>query len=134
MPQVQVIFFKRADNKVPMKDWLDDLKAKDRRKCLERIERLRNQGHELSRPFAAYLRDDIYELRAKSGNVNYRMLYFFQERRAVVISHGLIKKTQKVSPKQIDGAIERKAEFERNPGLHTFEWESYNGRKEETQF
>lgn len=123
MPQVQVIFFKRAVDKVPMKDWLDDLKAKDRRKCLERIERLRNQGHELARPFAAYLRDDIYELRVKSGNVNYRMLYFFQEKRAVVISHGLIKKTQNVSPTEIDRAIERKAEFERDPGRHTFEWE-----------
>ncbi len=70
MPEVQVIFFKRADGKVPLKDWLDDLAAKDRRKCLERIERLRSQGHELDRPFAAYLRDDIYELRVKSGNVN----------------------------------------------------------------
>jgi phage-related protein len=123
MPEVQVIFFKRADDKVPMKDWLDDLKAKDRRKCLERIERLRDQGHELNRPFAAYLKDDIYELRVKRGNVNYRMLYFFYEGRAVVISHGLIKKAQKVPPKEIDRATKRKAEFERDPNLHTFEWE-----------
>jgi len=123
LPEVQVIFFKRADDKVPMKDWLDDLEAKDRRKCLERIERLRNQGHELNRPFAAYLRDDIHELRVKRGNVNYRMLYFFYEGRAVVISHGRTKKTQKVPPKEIDRAMQRKAEFESDPILHTFEWE-----------
>jgi len=84
---------------------------------------LRNQGHELNRPLAAYLRDDIYELRVKSGNVNYRILYFFHERRAVVISHGLIKKIHKAPPKEIDRAIERKAEFERDPALHTFEGE-----------
>lgn len=123
MPEVQVIFFKRADDKVPMKDWLDDLEAKDRRKCLERIERLRNQGHELNRPFAAYLKDDIYELRVKRGKVNYRMLYFFYEGSVVVISHGLTKKTQKVPPGEIDRAIERKVEFKRDPVLHTFEWE-----------
>jgi len=123
LPEVQVIFFKRADDKVPMKDWLDGLEAKDRRKCLERIERLRNQGHELDRPFAAYLRDDIYELRVKHGKVNYRMLYFFHGRRAVVISHGLSKKAQKTPPKEIDRAMDRKAEFESEPTLHTFEWE-----------
>jgi phage-related protein len=123
MPDVQVIFFRRADRRVPMKDRLDDLKAKDRRKCLERIERLRNEGHALNRPFAAYLKDDIYELRVKHGTISYRMLYFFYERRAVVISHGLVKKTQRIVPKEIDRAVERKTEFERNPNLHTFEWE-----------
>ncbi len=123
MPEVQVIFFKKADGKVPMIDWLDDLEAKDKRKCLERIERLRNQEYELNRPFAAYLRDDIYELRVKRGNVNHRMLYFFHEGRAVVISRGLIKKTQKVPPREIDRAMERKAEFERDSILHTFVWE-----------
>ena len=123
MPEVQVIFFKRADDRVPIKDWLDDLAAKDRRKCLERIERLRNQGHELDRPFAAYLEAGVHELRVKRGKVNYRMLYFFYEGNAVVISHGLTKKTQKVPPGEISRAIQRKVEFERDPLLHTFEWE-----------
>jgi phage-related protein len=123
LSKVQVIFFKRSDDTVPMKDWLDNLQAKDRRKCLERIERLRNQGHELNRPFAAYLKDDIYELRVKCGNVNYRMLYFFYERSAVVIFHGLVKKTQRVPSQDIDRALERKAEFKRDPDLHTFEQE-----------
>ena len=123
MPEVQVVFFRRTDEKVPIKDWLDDLTKKDRRKCLERIERLREQGHELDRPFAAYLRDGIHELRVKSGNVNYRMLYFFHKGRAVVITHGLVKKTEKVPPKEIERAVERKLEFEEDPQPHTFQWE-----------
>lgn len=123
MPQVQVVFFKRSDERVPIKDWLDELTKKDRRKCLERIQRLREQGHELERPFAAYLKDGIYELRVKSGKVNYRMLYFFYEGRAIVISHGLVKKTQKVPPKEIERAVARKLEFEEYPELHAFVWE-----------
>jgi phage-related protein len=122
MPEVEVIFFKQ-DNKIPMKEWLDGLEKKARRKCLERIERLRNHGHKLDRPFSSYLRDDVYELRVKSGSVNYRMFYFFHKRHAVVLSHGLTKKTQKVPPKEIDTALQRKREFERNPNLCTFEWE-----------
>jgi phage-related protein len=124
MPEVQVIFFQSSDEKVPINDWLDGLTKKDRRKCLERVERLRQQGHELDRPFAAYLRDGIYELRVKSGNVNYRMVYFFHEGRAVVITHGLAKKTQKVPPKEIDRAVARKLEFEEDPKPHTFLWEA----------
>jgi phage-related protein len=124
MPQVQVLFFKSSDEKIPIKDWLDDLRTNDRRKCLERIERLREAGHQLDRPFAAYLTDGIYELRAKSGNVNYRMLSFFHKGRAVVVTHGLVKKTQKVSPKEIDRAVARKIEFEADPEPHTFPWEA----------
>lgn len=123
MPQVQVVFFKKSDKRVPIKDWLDELTKKDRRKCLERIERLREQGHELDRPFAAYLEDGIYELRVKSGKVNYRMLYFFHGGRAVVITHGLVKKTQKVPLKEIERAVERKLEFEESPEPHAFLWE-----------
>lgn len=124
MQEVQVVFFRRSDEKVPIKDWLDDLTKKDRRKCLERVERLREEGHELDRPFAAYLKDGIYELRVKSGNLNYRMLYFFHEGRAVVITHGLIKKTRKVPLKEIERAVERKIEFEEHPEPHTFLWEA----------
>jgi phage-related protein len=123
MAAVQIVFFRQAHDKIPIKDWLDDLTAKDRRKCLERLERLRNRGHELDRPLAAYLRDGIYELRVKSGNINYRLLYFFRQGVEVVISHGLVKKTQKVPEKEIDRAVERKEKFEGDPELHTFEWE-----------
>lgn len=123
MPEVQVLFFKKTDGKVPIRDWLDDLTKKDRRKCLERVDRLRERGHELDRPFAAYLKDCIHELRVKSGNVNYRMLYFFHEGRAVVITHGLLKKTEKIPPREIERAVQRKLEFEKNPEVHTFQWE-----------
>jgi phage-related protein len=124
MPEVQVIFYKRTDGKVPINEWLENLTKKVRRKCLERVERLKEQGHELDRPFAAYLRDGIHELRVKSGTVNYRMLYFFHAGRAVVISHGLIKKTQKVPVNEIERAVERRRRFEEAPGSHTFPWET----------
>ena len=51
--------------------------------------------------------------------VNYRMLYFFQGRTAVVISHGLVKE-RVVPPKEIERAIERKEKFERNPDKHSY--------------
>jgi phage-related protein len=51
-----------------------------------RLDRLEELGHELRRPEVAYLRDGIYEVRAKHGGVSYRMLYFFHGRTAAVVS------------------------------------------------
>ena len=92
---------------------------KAQNKCMVRIERLGEMGHELRRPEADFLRDGIYELRVALYGVQYRMLYFFSEDRAV-ISHGLIKKGSEVPPKQIDVALERKGRFASSPIKHTY--------------
>ena len=51
----------------PVVEWLEELPAKALQggKCLARLERLEQLGHELRRPEADYLRDDIYELRGQ---------------------------------------------------------------------
>jgi phage-related protein len=76
-------------------------------------------GHELRRPEADFLRDGIYELRATLQSVNYRVLYFFHGREAVILSHGLVKE-RAVPPLEIERAIMRKRRFEANPRLHTY--------------
>ncbi len=119
MPRIELVFFKEDDGTVPLVEWLDGLSAKAQNKCLARLKRLREFGHELRRPIADYLRDDIYELRVGLEGINYRMLYFFHGRRATVVSHGLTKE-RRVPPMEIDKAVERKKEFERDPASHTF--------------
>ncbi len=93
------------------------LPATVQNKCLERIERLEALGHELRRPHADLLRDGIHELRVRSGRVQYRMLYFFHDRRAV-ISHGC-RKERIVPGVQVDRAIANRREFARDPERHT---------------
>ena len=86
MPETEVILFSEDDGSVPLLAWLDKLPAKAQDKCIVKIERLAAMGHELRRPEADYLRDGIYELRVSLQSVRYRILYFFQEKNAV-ISH-----------------------------------------------
>ena len=69
---------------------------------------------------ADYLRDGIHELRAKHLGVNYRILYFFFAREAVVVSHGVVKQRASVSPKEIERAMRRKRLFEGDPERHTY--------------
>jgi hypothetical protein len=62
MPATEVVLFAEDDGTSPLLEWLDGLTTKAQQKCIVRIERLAEMGHELCRPEADYLRDDIHEL------------------------------------------------------------------------
>lgn len=70
MPRTRVVFYREEGGSVPVLEWFATLPAKAQAKCLERIQFLAAVGHEARRPHADYLRDGIYELRAKWGTVN----------------------------------------------------------------
>lgn len=106
------------DGSASLLDWLDVLPEKVQDKCIVRIERLSEQGHELRRPEADFLRDSIYELRIRHLRVNYRILYFFHQQQAV-LSHGITKEST-IHGGEIDLAVRRNREFEQDPEKHTY--------------
>jgi phage-related protein len=120
MPTTRVVFYRDADGSIPVIDWLDKLPKKARDKCLLRLQRLRQLGHELRRPEADFLRDGIYELRVGMSGMNYRMLYFFHQNIAAVVSNGLVKERE-VPPIEIERALLRKRLFNTNPSKFTAE-------------
>ncbi len=120
MPETIVYFYKDSDGRVPVLDWLKEIRRKDRRAyalCNKAIGLLEMLGHELRRPRADYLREGIYELRVRCGNVQYRLLYFFDGKEAVVLAHGLTKE-KTVPPADIERAIARKQIYKQNPQDH----------------
>ncbi len=118
MPRTVVILYREEDGSCPFLEWLDDQSVKAQAKCLLRVERLRELGHELRRPEADLLRDGIYELRASVQGIHYRILYFFHGAVAAIVSHGIVKEDA-VPPKEIERAIQRKKRFEANPAKHS---------------
>ena len=147
MPRTDVVFFRDDDGSVPVLEWLDGLSLKARLKCLVRLERLRELGHELRRPEADLLRDDIHELRISLNHVQYRILYAFHtgtqsvraaepktikkgstrkgrieeptaHRTIAVVAHGITKEG-KVPDEEIDRALVRMRKFATDPGRHT---------------
>jgi hypothetical protein len=99
----QILYFQEEDATVPMVRWLDELHSKARQKCLARLERLEATGHELRRPEADYLRDDIYEIGASHQGVHWETMI------AAV-----------PWPREIDLAIRRKGQFEASPKRHAY--------------
>jgi len=122
MPITRVIFFQDEAGRAPVLDWLQDLQeenAKAWANCRAKIVLLSQVGHELRRPAADFLRDGIYELRAKQGHVQYRILYFFHGRNVAVLSHSLTKEDS-VPAVEIERALKRKRLFEQDAEKHTY--------------
>ncbi len=122
MPAIKVLFFQELDGRSPVLDWLRELRRTDPTafaKCAAAIDRLRELGYELRRPTADFLRDGIYELRARKGHVNYRLLYFFHGRGVAVLAHTLTKEAV-ISESDFARALNRKRAFEEDPESHTY--------------
>lgn len=130
MPETEIYLYRSSRGEVPFQDWLDELEETEPRayeKCLERVLSLARDGNQLRRPVADYLRDGIYELRARVGNVHYRPLYFFCGKGKAVISHGTNKTAAKVDSNEIEIAILRHKEVQKDFKKHTAEWEIDDG-------
>ena len=120
MPRTRVVFYQDSTGRIPVLEWLDSLPPKIQDKCVVKIERLRELGHELRRPEADLLRNGIYELRIGREGMNYRILYFFHGRAAAVLAHSIVKERE-LPEADIERALDRKRLFERNPAVHTYQ-------------
>lgn len=118
MAKTKIIIYQDFEGTIPLLEWLDSIPKKARIKCIEKIERLANYGHTLRRPDCDYLADGIYELRARAGNVNYRIFYAFAGKQIVLLSHGGTKE-KKVERKEIKRAKKNLANYRQNPNGHT---------------
>ena len=129
MPQATLVMFQDGKKHAPLDAWLSGLESKPRKsaehrayvKCLALVRILAAQGYEMRRPLADTLRDGIYELRARIGKVNYRILYSFCGKNAVVLTHGLTKEDE-VPDDEIDAAIAMRDLVLSNPGKYSVTW------------
>jgi hypothetical protein len=117
MADTELRAFRTAQGEVPLFEWLAELDGKIRKKCIARIRELAKQGFRLQPPLAKPLRDGIIELRPKTGRVNYRILYFFHNRKAI-LTHGLTKEG-KVPDEDIHYAIACREAVRHNESAQT---------------
>ena len=97
----EVVFYTNERGDSPIDAFLDDLNVKTRAKVDAHIELLEEHGPNLKRPYADTVRGKIRELRIPYSSNQYRILYFFFMRNQIVLTHGLMKKTQELKEKDI---------------------------------
>ena len=100
-----VIFYKTIDGKCPVQEFLDSLSAKIAQKVLWTLRLLEDLGIVPSIYFKKFTgAEEIWECRIKYGSNIYRIFCFFDSHAVVVLTHGLVKKSQKTPQREIDKA------------------------------
>jgi len=99
----EVEFYRDRRGRCPVIDFLGKLQIRERAKVAKWIEMLETQGPDLPRPYADIIKGKIRELRIGFGTNEYRFLYFFRGKK-IIITHGFIKKTDKVPVEDIEMA------------------------------
>jgi len=103
-----VYYFIDEDGCKPVKDFIGSLTDKEQAKVYAYIAELKNQGNNLRRPMADYLRDGIYELRPKDN----RIFYFFYLRDRAVLVHAIKKHVQRIPEYDLKLCIKRRIKIE----------------------
>lgn len=109
-PEYKVIFYCKDDGESPVDDFLNRLPENVRGKIFRWIAELETRGPSLPRPFADVVRGKIRELRIKFGSNQYRFLYFFAGK-SIVMSHGFLKKQDKIPIGEIERAEKTMNDF-----------------------
>ena len=117
MAEFEVEFYETTDGDKPAKDFLISLDNKMRAKMASMISLLQENGYNLREPYSKHLSEGIFELRAKVGSDNTRVLYFFYIDRRVILTNGFVKKTKKTPLKELEKAKKYRQDYLRRKGV-----------------
>lgn len=108
----RVSFYRTADGKCPVQEFLDSLPGKAAQKVTWVLKLL----EDLDVIPAVYFKklvntEEIWECRVQFGSNAYRLLCFFVGSSMVVLTHGFSKKSQKTPRQEIERAEEYRREY-----------------------
>ena len=104
-PILSVRFFATDAGSEPVREWLKELSAQDRKTIGEDIKTVQF-GWPLGMPLVDHLEGDIWEVRIKLDNRIARVLFVI-DKHTMILLHSFIKKSQKTPKPEIDLAKQR---------------------------
>jgi phage-related protein len=107
-----IIFFRLANGKSPVEEFLDSLTGKQAQKILW-VLRLVEDLEVVPRQYFKKLTasEDIWEVRVQFGSDIFRLLGFIDKGSLIILTNGFSKKDQKTPQQEIALAIRRKEEY-----------------------
>ena len=107
------------NGRVPAREFVDSLDAKAAARIDAFIERLRIYGNRMEGKFVKKLTDDIFELRVKQFDRIFRVLFFYEPGKLIVITSGFQKKTEQTPPGEITRAEQLRRLWMRHRNRYT---------------
>jgi phage-related protein len=114
-----VIFYRTDEGNCPVQDFLDSLPGK----AAQKVTWVLSLIEDLKVVPATYFKkltgtEDIWECRIQFGSSAYRVFCFLDGDAVVVLTHGIVKKTQKTPRQEIKRAEAYKRNYLRKGGSH----------------
>lgn len=107
-----VTFYRTKDGKCPVRDFLDSLPSKVAQKVTWVLSLLEDLDVIPSQYFKKLVgSEEIWECRVQSGSNAYRLFCFFVDNSVVVLTHGMVKKSQKTPKNEIEKAVVYRQDF-----------------------
>ncbi|MCJ7624174.1 MAG: type II toxin-antitoxin system RelE/ParE family toxin [Anaerolineaceae bacterium] len=107
--RLRVVFYKTATGNEPVREWLKSLSNEDRKTIGEDVKTVQF-GWPLGMPVVRKLDMHLWEVRSRLQNRTAR-IFFTVEDNVMVLLHGFIKKTQKISKRDLELAKKRTAQL-----------------------
>jgi phage-related protein len=105
----KVFFYRMAAGREPVRDWLKQIDPASRKQIGEDLYTLQ-LGWPIGMPLVRKLEPNLWELRSHISNGIARIL-FTEKKKALVLLHGFIKKSQKIPAAEMNLAKRRLATF-----------------------
>jgi len=102
----------------PALEYIEGLTDKEGAKVLRHIEFLRvNKGY-LNEPYSRHIKGKIRELRVDFSKNRHRIFYFIFVKKAIILLHAFLKKTNKTPLSEIKRAEENYFNVLKNPKIY----------------
>ncbi|NER23912.1 MAG: type II toxin-antitoxin system RelE/ParE family toxin [Symploca sp. SIO1C2] len=108
--RVPASFYKTEAGNEPVRDWLKSLGADERRAIGNNIRTL-EYGWPIGMPICKPLRRGLFEVRTNLQDRIARVIFCIHENN-ILLLHGFIKKTEKISDSDLSLALDRKQKLE----------------------
>ena len=108
MKRLPASFFRRENGSEPVRDWLLGLSAEDRKTigvAIKTVEYGWPIGMPVCRPVSG--RKSLWEVRVDISDGQIARVFFCERDGAMVLLHGIVKKTQKAPTKDLNLAMKR---------------------------
>lgn len=111
---MKVFFYTKSSGKSPILDYIDDLNLKDKTKLLGCLESIESMGFDSPRVEFRQIEGKLWEIKIKLSSGGHRLFYVTLTKTRMVLLHAYKKQSQKAPKKEIETALTRMQEVEKN--------------------
>lgn len=109
---MEIVFYRKVNNKIPVKDFIEKLPVQDRAKILACLKNVEELGYDCPRVEFRQIEGQLWEIKIKTASGGFRFFYIYLRinKNILVLLHAYKKQSQKAPQKEIQTAKQRMLE------------------------